>query len=137
MNRFLNILIPMILLGIVGYELGFDRSFANPVKSENLEKLIYIPAKVDLQLEVVNTPEAMAKGLQGRDNLKAGTGMLFVFPDAGKTRCMWNKGVKFPVAVAFFNAEGQLINDTVMPANSLKKVCSFAPAKFAVEANPT
>ncbi len=135
MNRFLAILIPTILLGLVGYGIGFDHSFANPIKSEDLEKLIYIPQAPELQLEVVNTPEAMAKGLQGRDSLAAGTGMLFAFPDADK-RCMWNKGVKFPVAVAFFDEEGKLINDAVMPANSLKKVCSLAPAKFVVEANP-
>lgn len=90
------------------------------------------PVRQTLQLEVADTPEKRAKGLEGVKSIPPGTGMLFVF-DQPAIQCMWNKKIPFAVEVGFFDEEFRFINSEVMPAHSEKKVCSVGPAKYAIE----
>ncbi len=48
----------------------------------------------NLQVEIVNTPEKMAQGLSGREKLRDGEGMLFVF-NQKQTPAFWMKKMKF------------------------------------------
>ena len=55
-----------------------------------------------VNMEVVDTPEAMEKGLGGRDNLNSGQGMLFEFSNDGKWG-IWMKDMKFSIDIIWFD----------------------------------
>jgi uncharacterized membrane protein (UPF0127 family) len=51
-------------------------------------------------IETVSTPEALEKGLSGRESLAADSGMYFVFNDLTE-RTFWMKNMKFPLDIVF------------------------------------
>lgn len=51
-----------------------------------------------LKVELAKTPLAWKKGLSGRDNLKEGRGLLFVFSE-NKRHAIWMKDMRFPIDI--------------------------------------
>ena len=67
--------------------------------------MIYVsgPRISRFMVEVVSTPEDMARGLGFRKSLNQRQGMLFVFPDYSR-QSMWMKNMNFPLIV-FLNGQ--------------------------------
>lgn len=72
------------------------------------------PAPVQFRVEVARTADQRRTGLQGRDELPAGTGMLFQF-DRRDAQQVWMADTKLPLDVAWV-ADGKVLAvDTLTP----------------------
>ncbi len=87
-----------------------------------------------LPVEVAATMGERRRGLMGRGELPSDQGMLFIFPSAGK-KCFWMKNTEMPLATAFIDSQGIILNVDNMEAESLDIHCSDGIASYAVEAN--
>ncbi|MCX8085801.1 MAG: DUF192 domain-containing protein [Rhodocyclaceae bacterium] len=87
-----------------------------------------------IEAEVAATPPQRMAGLMHRRSLPPQRGMLFAFPDDAQ-HCMWMKNTLIPLAVAFLDAEGRIINIAEMQPETLDNHCAARPARFALEMN--
>lgn len=72
------------------------------------------PAPIQFRVEVAHTDEQRRAGLRDRDNLPAGTGMLFRF-DSRSPQQVWMAGTALPLDVAWI-ANGKVTAvDTLTP----------------------
>jgi uncharacterized protein len=88
--------------------------------------------KVRLQAMVARTPAERMVGLMYRNRLDDDQGMLFVFPDTA-LHAMWMKNTALPLAVAFIDAQGVIINIEEMTPHTLDAHAAARPAKYALE----
>ena len=81
-----------------------------------------------LKTEIVSTPEALTRGLSGRDGVGKDEGMLFVFNYPGKYK-FWMKDMKFPIDMIWFDQDMKIIyiQENVYPESY--------PAVFGPEQN--
>ncbi len=63
---------------------------------------------LDLNLEVVATPAARAKGLMFRNSLRENQGMLFVFPKE-TPHSFWMKNTQIPLDMVFISKEMKVV----------------------------
>jgi len=68
---------------------------------------------VPLTVGVAGSAEQWPQGLSGVEVLEPLDGMLFVFPTVAE-RTFWMQGMLFPLDVAFFDADGFLVNVVAM-----------------------
>ena len=68
-----------------------------------------------LFVEIARTPEEHARGLMYRTVLAPDHGMLFIFPRP-RTSPFWNKSTFVPLDVAFYDAQGLLIDVFDLPS---------------------
>ncbi len=61
-----------------------------------------------VQVEVVSTPGATAKGLKYRDEVPEGTGMFFVFPEQ-IVRSFWMQDTKVSLDILFIDDKGDIV----------------------------
>lgn len=87
-----------------------------------------------IEVEVAATPEARAQGLMRRKFLPAQQGMLFVFTGADR-HCMWMRNTLVPLAVAFMDDKGVILNVEEMQPQSDDNHCAAGPAVYALEMN--
>ena len=87
-----------------------------------------------IDAEVVNTQETRMLGLMNRKEMPAHHGMLFVF-DADGRHCMWMKNTLLPLAVAFIDADGRIVNVEEMKPQTEDVHCAARPARYALEMN--
>ena len=92
-----------------------------------------------LTVEVAATPAARARGLSGRDRLRPDRGMLFVWPHPGPRR-FWMKDTRMPLAVAFLDSSGRILNiHRMAPPSPAREGFRYYPsqgaARFALEVN--
>lgn len=86
--------------------------------------------------EVVSTPEGMRVGLQSRDALMPGAGLLFVHKQLGLHH-YWTYRVLFPIDIVWIGANGRIVDirSNVPPCGELP--CpSYGPAhpsRFVLE----
>ncbi len=73
-------------------------------------------------------------GLMHRKSMAAQKGMLFVF-DASARHCMWMRNTLLPLAVAFLDEGGRIINVEEMQPQTDDNHCAAKPAKYALEMN--
>lgn len=84
--------------------------------------------------EVANTDELRTVGLMQRKSLPTNSGMLFVFNQEAR-HCMWMRNTLIPLAVAFIDGQGLIINIEEMLPQTENNHCAVKPAKFALEMN--
>jgi len=72
------------------------------------------------------------KGLQGSKPLGDNEGALFVY-DNEEILEYWNVGVDYPIDIAFFDGNKNLVNKSTMKAHQVEKVKSAKPSKYVLE----
>jgi uncharacterized membrane protein (UPF0127 family) len=87
-----------------------------------------------INAEVVATPEGRERGLMFRENLAKNDGMLFVFDQVGY-HGMWMKNTLIPLAVAFADEKGKILNIAEMLPHSEITHRAAGPARYALEMN--
>ena len=101
----------------------------------NLPKHDVAIGDLPLHVEVASGEGEIIIGMMGRREVPDGTGMLFVFPDAGiEPRKFWMKNCPTDLDVAFFGADRKLLNWCTMKALDVhSRHKSNGLARFAVE----
>lgn len=56
-------------------------------------------------VEIADTPDAQERGLGGRSDIPAGTGMLFPFKGKPRQQEVWMAGMKVPIDVAWIRRD--------------------------------
>jgi uncharacterized membrane protein (UPF0127 family) len=88
-----------------------------------------------LSLEKVDTEAAREQGLSGRASMPASRGMLFVFDHIDRA-CIWMKGMKFPLDIAWLNVRGDVVRleENVRPETYPNDFCADNTF-FVIEVN--
>jgi uncharacterized membrane protein (UPF0127 family) len=73
-------------------------------------------------------------GLMHRASMPSNAGMLFIFDEAA-AQCMWMKNTLIPLAVAFIDDQGAIINVEDMAPQTEDSHCAKRPARYALEMN--
>lgn len=87
-----------------------------------------------IEVEVAATPASRAQGLMHRKQMPEQRGMLFVFPESA-IHCMWMKNTLLPLAVAFLDEQGTILNVEEMQPQTENNHCAAKPARYALEMN--
>jgi len=82
--------------------------------------------------ELAETPAAHSQGLRNREELAAGTGMLFVFQDEA-IRTFWMQDTLIPLDIAFLDSTFTIVDIQQMEPLSQQVHESAYPAMFALE----
>jgi uncharacterized membrane protein (UPF0127 family) len=61
-----------------------------------------------IHAQVADTPDAIGKGLGGRNCIDANRGMLFVFQQAGLHQ-FWMKGMRFPIDMVWIDDDHEVV----------------------------
>ncbi len=88
-------------------------------------------------MECVVSPEALKQGLSGREGLKEGAGMLFLFPEL-KVHTMWMPDMKFPLDVIWLDEQLSVVHISygLKPCSShasCPSTSSVYSTKYAIE----
>jgi uncharacterized protein len=91
---------------------------------------------VEVEVEIADDTEEMARGLMGRTALAENAGMLFVYPDE-RELSFWMKDTLIPLSIAFMDAEGRIVDIQDMKAldDTPPHYTSAEPARYALEVN--
>lgn len=65
--------------------------------------------RIDVPVYVAAEPEQRQRGLMDRDELPAGTGMVFLFP-ADVTGAFYMYRTRIPLSIAFYDAQGRVVD---------------------------
>lgn len=87
-----------------------------------------------IEAEVASTPQTRSQGLMHRTAMPLQRGMLFVFT-ANAQHCMWMKNTNLPLAVAFIDETGRILNIEEMQPHAETNHCAARPARYALEMN--
>lgn len=87
-----------------------------------------------IEAEVANAQETRMTGLMQRRAMPQQRGMLFVF-DAEARHCMWMKNTLIPLAVAFLDDRGRIVNIEEMLPQTEDNHCAAKPVRYALEMN--
>jgi len=87
-----------------------------------------------IEVELMATPEAQAKGLSGREGLKENSGMLFVFPKPDYYG-FWMKDMKFSIDMIWLDSAGKVVHieRNVAPETYPKVFTPALPANYVLE----
>ena len=85
-----------------------DTTTAYPRTEAGEEYGVVILNGIQLLVEIADTPSERARGLSGRESLKPGWGMLFIFPEEG-IYSFWMYGMKFPLDIIWIDSEGIVV----------------------------
>jgi uncharacterized membrane protein (UPF0127 family) len=87
----------------------------------------------EVQVEVVSTPEATARGLKYRDEVPEGTGMLFVFPRE-TVRSFWMQDTRVSLDILFIDGQGEIvgIQRNTVPYSEAS-ITVGVPSKYVLE----
>ncbi|WP_454829022.1 DUF192 domain-containing protein [Pseudoxanthomonas wuyuanensis] len=91
------------------------------------------------QVEIANDDATRARGLMFRDELAAGTGMLFIH-DREEPQAYWMKNTRIPLDILYFdNARRLVAQQRNVPPCSAGNACpsypSKRPARYVLELN--
>jgi uncharacterized protein len=93
------LLILLFLAGLLILSFFFQDFLADGNKSKSIE----INGN-NFKVEIVSSPEKMAKGLGKRDNLCEKCGMLFEFSEKGR-HAFWMKGMRFNLDIIWIDGD--------------------------------
>ena len=105
--------------------------------AQSPQKLPTIPLNVGIHLisaELAANDAERQQGLMFRQKMGPNEGMVFVFEAPVRT-CMWMKNTLIPLAVAFIDQSGKIVNIEEMQAQSLESHCAAGPVRYALEMN--
>ncbi|WP_278433629.1 DUF192 domain-containing protein [Stutzerimonas kunmingensis] len=86
----------------------------------------------ELHAEYAQTAAQRERGLMGRSELAADSGMLFRF-DEVRRHCLWMKDTPLPLSAAFFDEAGVLVDVLDLEPFNTEIRCSKRPARYALE----
>jgi uncharacterized membrane protein (UPF0127 family) len=91
------------------------------------------------QVEIADDDDERARGLMFRDELAAGTGMIFLH-DREEPQAYWMKNTKIPLDILYFDKARKLVaQQRDVPPCSAGDACppypSHAPARYVLELN--
>ncbi len=110
-----------------------EKKPAAPVASDTYFTIMVAEAAPKLQLAL--TDNERSKGLMYRDRLAENHGMLFLFEKPGK-RSFWMRNTSIPLDLAYFNAEGVLLEiHPLYPYNENPVLSHSNEVLIAVELN--
>jgi hypothetical protein len=130
-------------LGRIGVRAGDAAEFSSEARAAVPEDLPRVRVgDVDVRAELALDEEERAQGLMFRPRMSADDGMLFVYPSEGH-RSFWMGNTLIPLDIAFFRADGTLLNvnetpiypDPRNPPPSYATSSSDGPARFVLEMN--
>ena len=87
-----------------------------------------------VRAEIAGNQEQRERGLMYRTELAADQGMLFVYPVPG-LHAMWMRNTRIPLAVAFIDESGHIINIEEMQPETLDAHGARGPARYSLEMN--
>ena len=87
-----------------------------------------------IEAEVAADPNSRQQGLMHRRTMETNDGMLFVFT-LDERHCMWMRNTLLPLAVAFLDLDGRVINIEEMKPQTEINHCAAKPASYALEMN--
>ncbi len=87
-----------------------------------------------ISVEIANTDEERIRGLSGRRDLAAGSGLLFVFPNEA-TYGFWMKEMNFAIDILWISADLKVIHiaEDVAPETYPKVFRPSQPARYVLE----
>ncbi len=88
----------------------------------------------NITAEVAMTDRERAIGLMHRTKMGTHEGMLFVFERPGVQR-FWMKNTLIPLAIAFVDDDGTIVNTDEMKPQTLDSHCSDRPVRYVLEMN--
>jgi len=88
----------------------------------------------NISAEVAMTDRERAIGLMHRTQMGTHEGMLFVFERPG-VQCFWMKNTLIPLAIAFVDDDGTIVNTDEMKPQTLDSHCSDRPVRYVLEMN--
>jgi len=112
------------VLAILPY---FALSSALPVIDLKIDKNI-------IKAEVASTQTSQQLGLMYRKSMPEQNGMLFVFEQKAG-HCFWMKNTLLPLAIAFIDNDGKIVNIEEMKPQSEEIHCPLKPIRYALEMN--
>jgi uncharacterized membrane protein (UPF0127 family) len=107
---------------------------ALPALGQSLPVLELSAGMHRIEAEVANAQETRMTGLMQRRAMPQQRGMLFVF-DAEARHCMWMKNTLIPLAVAFLDDRGRIVNIEEMLPQTEDNHCAAKPVRYALEMN--
>jgi uncharacterized protein len=84
--------------------------------------------------EVARTEGQRQIGLMFRTQMATHEGMLFVFEEPA-TQCFWMRNTLIPLAAAFVDDSGTIVNVEEMAPQTDASHCSVKPVRFVLEMN--
>lgn len=87
-----------------------------------------------IHAEVARTEEQREIGLMFRTAMPQEDGMLFVFRDPG-VQCFWMRNTLIPLAAAFIDDDGSIVNVAEMAPKTENSHCSDKPVRYVLEMN--
>ena len=92
--------------------------------------------KVEVQVEIADSPAEQAKGLMYRKSLGEDRGMLFVYP-AEQELSYWMKNTYIPLSIAYIDSEGRIVDILDMKPldDRPPHYVSSEPVQYALEVN--
>ena len=94
--------------------------------------------KTTFTVEIALTDDEQIRGLQGRDSLQPGSGMLFLYPEAAP-RAFWMKDVLMPLDIVFADGQGRItevleqLPPCLGPVARCPSYRSRSPARYVLE----
>ena len=110
MNKFKKVLNFHFFTGILLLTISCTEAESPKEENNSPKKTEYFTFHIDkipIQAELAILPKEREVGLMYRDELKLGTGMLFVFKSA-TPREFWMKNTRIPLDIGYFSSDGVL-----------------------------
>ena len=143
MKRTIVLLVVLLLIAGCGADDGgapADGSGGEDASANSPAATVRIEASggenVEVQVEIADDTEEMARGLMGRTALAEDAGMLFVYPEE-RELSFWMKDTLIPLSIAFMDREGRIVDIQDMKAldDTPPHYASAEPAQYALEVN--
>jgi len=143
----MSLLLAVLIAGCGGAEDGGGSSAAGSGDSDGEESSANSPAAtvrieasggedVEVEVEIADDTQEMARGLMGRTALAEDAGMLFVYPEE-RELSFWMKDTLIPLSIAFMDSGGRIVDIQDMKAldDTPPHYTSAEPARYALEVN--